>query len=356
MSWEKRILSDDELRPYQREKFQLHPRISALIAHQREHWPMLRDALAQWDEAQYKDLVVKGAEVIVQCNPRRIVSTAAKVDAATIRERPCFLCEENLPPEEKGVALGEDFVALCNPFPVLEDHLVIASRRHTPQSILGNFEAWLDLTKELGEGWFTLYNGPRCGASAPDHLHFQACSPELVPIFTDLETWEARRRKDSVMESFVLRDYRVNALLARSDSRQALIGWVENAVYWLAAITQTTYEPLINLVATFRRNGQWTLILYPRSRHRPSCYDAEGEAKLTVSPAAIDLSGMLVVPEPEHFARITAEEVERIYAEVTLENERFERWLVRINALSGGFCDPTPRHSRIDERSGRREL
>jgi len=112
--------------------------------------------------------------VLAQFNPRRIVSTTAGVDSATIGQRPCFLCSENLPPEEKGIEFGEDFIVLCNPFPVLRDHLVITARRHIPQAIEGSFGALLDLSRELGAEWFTVYNGPKCGASAPDHLHFQA--------------------------------------------------------------------------------------------------------------------------------------------------------------------------------------
>src|SRR5262249_1876716 len=109
----------------------------------------------------------------------------------------------------------------------------------------------------------------------------------------------------------------LNALIARSANREALMGWAEKQLRSLSRGEQTE-EPMINLVAAFS-GTRWTLICYRRSRHRPLCYDAEREAKLTVSPAAIDLSGVLVVPNPDHFARITARDVERIYMEVTDE-------------------------------------
>jgi hypothetical protein len=264
---------------------------------------------------------------MVQFNPKRIVSTAAKVDQASIKERPCFLCLENLPPQELGIGFGHDLVVLCNPFPVLARHLVIASRRHTPQLIAGSFGAFLDLTSELGEGWFTIYNGPKCGASAPDHLHFQAASRDLLPIIQEVGSWDRRMViENEGLEAFTLKDYRLNLLALRSRRREALIGALGDALGRLAEMTDSLEEPMINMISTCD-DGAWNVILFPRSRHRPSCFYADDEHRLTVSPAAIDLSGVLVVPQPEHFARITARDVEHIFAEVTLDHARFDRWI-----------------------------
>ncbi|MCI0664602.1 MAG: DUF4922 domain-containing protein [Acidobacteria bacterium] len=284
---------------------------------------MLREATEGLSEVEYKKLSVKGSEVLAQFNPKRIVSTAARVDTATIQQRPCFLCAENLPPEEKGIEFGQDFIVLCNPFPVLRNHLVITARRHIPQGIEGNFDKLLDLSRELGDQWFTVYNGPKCGASAPDHLHFQACSRETLPILREIECWNRQAIfRTSAVEAFILRNYRINLMVARGNDYRVLINYLESALGQLARVTNVSEEPMINLIVTCEDRG-WTVILFPRSKHRPSCYDAEGGARLTVSPAAIDLAGVLVVPRPEHFARISAEDVEKIYAEVTLDNERF---------------------------------
>ncbi|MFN0084158.1 MAG: DUF4922 domain-containing protein [Blastocatellia bacterium] len=334
MTWNERLLTRADLLPYwpRTTAGTLRIAVQALMAQQFDTWPMLRDSITALGEVQSRALRVRGADVRVQFNPARIVSTAAVVDAAAIRERPCFLCLENLPPEEKGIAFGEEYVALCNPFPVLPGHLVIASRAHRPQTIRGTFDVFLDLARELGEGWFTVYNGPRCGASAPDHMHFQACSAEQAAVLQDLETWEAR---DSVMagavESFALRGYRLNLLAARGEDPAALCGWFEHAERALAEITCSEEEPMMNLIAAFDAN-RWTVLCYPRGRHRPACYFAEEEARLTVSPAAIDLSGVMVVPRPDHFARISASDLERIYAEVTLDDALFGRWLWRLRA------------------------
>lgn len=301
----------------------------ALLRQQTATWPMLHDAVVSFDQARYERFPVKGSEVLAQFNPKRIVSAGAKVDAATIGQRACFLCPENLPAEEKGIPFGDCYVILCNPFPVLRDHLVIASRAHTPQAIEGHVGELLNLTRELGQGWFTLYNGPRCGASAPDHLHFQACSSQAIPLFAEAGRFPAGQTASGITLR-TLEGYRLNLVAAQSADRDSLVAWFNCAVSALADVTETTEEPMLNLVAQYD-GPQWTVFVFPRAKHRPDCYFAEGDAQLLVSPGAIDLAGVMVVPNPDHFAKITAEDLERIYAEVTLDDARFGQWLARIN-------------------------
>jgi hypothetical protein len=321
MNWNSRLLPP--------EGGTLNASVEALIAQQVATWPMLREAVAGLKQVAVKQFTIKGSEVFAQFNPARIVSTAAKVDAATISKRPCFLCADNLPPEEKGIAFGDRFVILCNPFPVLPNHLVIASREHTPQAIAGNFGAMLDLARELGDGWFVLYNGPRCGASAPDHFHFQACSRDGVPLFADYDFWLER---DSSEVGFVINhNYRFKLMACGGGERQTLVDWFERALGHLAEVTNSESEPMLNLLTTFQ-NGQWAVFILPRGKHRPACYDAEGDAKLTISPAAIDLAGVVVVPQPDHFDRVTGEDLEKIFVEVGLGDEQMSDWAQRINS------------------------
>ncbi|MFN7948554.1 MAG: DUF4922 domain-containing protein [Blastocatellia bacterium] len=330
MMWEARIISDEQLRPFLSSSATgLTAQVSALLRQQQATWPMLRQATAALAQVETRKFEIAGAPVIAQFNPQRIVSTAAKVDAASISKRPCFLCPEHLPVEEKGLAFGAEFVILCNPFPVLPDHLVIAHRDHTPQRIAGNFGALLEVAKGLGPDYFALYNGPACGASAPDHLHFQACDSHLLPVFADAETRERRViASDEAGEIFTLTGYRLNLLLARSGDGNALADWFARAVDALAAVTHSDGEPLLNLVV--RHDGAaWTICCFPRSKHRPARYFAEDETKLTISPAGIDLAGVVVVPEAAHFARLTAADVGEIYAEVTLDDVRFAQWLAQ---------------------------
>lgn len=303
--------------------------VKALFRQQMAAWPMLREAVAALQQAQYKNFSVAGSNVCAQFNPARIISTAAKVDAATISKRPCFLCADNLPPEEKGIAFGSHLVVLCNPFPVLANHLVIASREHTPQAIEGNFGAMLYLAQDLGEDWFVLYNGPRCGASAPDHFHFQACVRDEVPLFADFDFW--LRRNSNELGYVVNHNYRFNLMACGGSEWQSLVNWFERAIGHLSAVMNSEAEPMLNLVVTFQ-NGQWTVFILPRGKHRPAVYEAEGDAKLTISPAAIDLAGVVVIPQPDHFARVTAEDLKGIFAEVGLSDDQLIEWVKRINS------------------------
>ncbi len=335
MSWEDRIIDDRELKQFFSDRVAgaaigFRSRVRALIRQQLAAWPMLREAVTGLSQVEYKKLAIGRAEVLVQYNPKRIVSATARVDQATISRRPCFLCVDNLPAEEKGVTFGRRYVVLCNPFPVLPDHLVISSREHTPQAIDNHFGDLLDLSREFGDGWFTLYNGPRCGASAPDHLHFQACHSGSLPILREIERSDGLRLfQTQSLEVRTLRDYPLNLLFAVGKDRDELIAWFAGAINRLAETMGEVEEPMVNLVVA-GNDQSWSVIIFPRGRHRPSCYHAEGQAKLTVSPAAIDLSGVLIAPERDHFARITARDVEQIFAEVTLGRDRFDRWINQI--------------------------
>ena len=66
--------------------------------------------------------------------------------------------------------------------PVFSPHFTVSHLDHRPQAIAEQIDAFLRLMADFGSGWTVLYNGPRCGASAPDHLHFQAVPSGQMPI------------------------------------------------------------------------------------------------------------------------------------------------------------------------------
>ncbi|MBI4468362.1 MAG: DUF4922 domain-containing protein [Acidobacteria bacterium] len=309
--------------------------VSYLLKQQRESWGMLRsgeDALA---EVISKRLSAGGHDIIAQFNPRRIISTAARVDRTSIEQRPCFLCVDHLPPEEMGIPFGDEWVVLCNPSPIRPNHLSIVYRDHVPQAIAGRMETLLDLSRALGSAYLVLYNGPECGASAPDHLHLQACARDGLPVDAHIRSLAGSGggklervvlAAQPELEVFVPRPYYVQLIVARSRDRGAIGRWFSSMMARLRDLTAHPSEPLINLVVVFD-DPVWTVYLYPRGKHRPDRFFIQGPEQLTVSPASLDMAGILVVPIEAHFDRLSAEVAGDIYAEVTLPEEWFSVWL-----------------------------
>ena len=300
--------------------------VDKLFAQQLETWPALRAGVEAFREVEYRRLSVGRTPVLLQHNPRRIVSTGAPMDAASIRRRPCFLCPDNMPEEEKGLEFGTRFVVFCNPYPVLKNHLVLVSKEHRPQAIDGTAMYALDFAEALGPEFFVLYNGPSSGASAPDHLHLQAGASELIPVLSDLEHCaKLAIPSPQGIETFLLENYRVNTLIIRGGKKPDLANWIETIVHVLADLVGTkSVEPLLNLLY-MRRGRDWEVVIFPRERHRPSSFYSSGEDRLIVSPAAIDMGGLMVVPERRDFDRMDTAIVEGIYREVTLVDEKFDR-------------------------------
>jgi hypothetical protein len=288
--------------------------IDHLLADQIARWPLLTRGIEGLRRSQTRVEPVAGHDLYVRHIPHRIVSTTAAVDAASIAKRPCFLCPSNLPKEEHGIPFDSEFAIYCNPFPILERHLTIVRVDHRPQRIAGSFNAMLRLAEALPDS-FIIYNGPRCGASAPDHMHFQACSRELFPIEQDVRGVVGPAMPDYGRRVFVLRNRNMGQLAKRLDSLMDI----------LEEVTQSEGEPLVNIAAYFEA-GEWTAFVFPRGKHRPRAYET-GER--TVSPATIDLCGVLVVPVEKDFMEIHGPEIESIFEEVTLGKKEFEDALER---------------------------
>lgn len=322
-----------ELRPYERRS--LSSRIDGLINQQKANWRLLRDNIRNCTLAMTKTIPLGDFAIVAQCNPDRMWSTMARVDQASTQERPCKLCVENLFEEQEGVDYDDKLVILCNPYPILDRHLSIVDRTHIGQAIDGRLPSILGLAKDLSREYVVLYNGPQCGASTPEHFHVQACARECLPVIRHLEMIEndhtLRMHKQEVVreeeiEVFALSDYYVSLLVYRGANRAALTAWVDQTLRSLAALTATSDEPLINLLATFDDSG-WTVYLFPREAHRPTCYF---EGTLTVSPASLDMAGWLVIPVKKQFAEISAKRIKDVFAEVTLQPHAFSQLIQSI--------------------------
>ena len=251
-------------------------------------WPEVGERYRNLN-VQTKSFAFGGKTYTVQHNPGRIVSTGAKIDKDTIRHRACFLCDINRPSVQHDLALNDRFQLLVNPFPILKQHFTIVLRKHSPQQIEPYYSDMLDFADRL-DRMFIFYNGPFCGASAPDHMHFQAGPKEQLPNACLTKYYELRaKNKDEMMILF-------------------------RKVYDSFPVITGELEPRIN-VLTWKENDEWVSIVIPRTKHRPSCYEAEGEEKMLVSPGALDMSGLMIIPRAEDFNRLNSELVESIIKE-----------------------------------------
>jgi hypothetical protein len=272
-------------------------------------WPQLAKGVEGLARATTRSVQIDWFEIFIRHIPHRVGSTTAAVDRESVAKRACFLCARNLPAEEVGVQFDENFTIYCNPFPIVDRHLTIAHRDHGAQRIASQFGNMLDIAARLA-GYFVVYNGPECGASAPDHMHFQAGSRVLFPIEKDT----------SGLNCVTVPNYARNVFILRGRDRSALIDRMDRAIELLAETTGKRPEPLVN-IAVFHERGEWVTYLFPRGKHRPQVFYT---GELTVSPASIDLCGIFVVPLAEHFERITGEAIAAIYREVTLPGDQFQ--------------------------------
>jgi hypothetical protein len=294
-----------------------------LLAEQKAVWPQLSQAYEALESAKTRDLACNGFSVRLLHNPERLTSTAAKVDAADIRRRPCFLCEHQLPDLQRAILYRDEYLILPNPMPVTFSHLTIPHVSHKPQAITANIQAFLTLAADFGRQWLILYNGPRCGASAPDHLHFQAIPAGQTPI--ERETQEKRRlvpyggRQNGVLCYRVEKVGRETILFA-GKKRELLAEALSRHIETLSEITRPPAgeEPMISVTACFE-DGEYRVLVFPRQRHRPSIFFKEGDDRIVVSPAVVEMAGIIVTPFEKDFRRLNAKVVETIYQEVSLD-------------------------------------
>jgi Domain of unknown function (DUF4922) len=286
----------------------LNSDLEELFERQARQWPLLAKGIEGLRQSSERLVRIDWFDISVRHIPHRVRSTTASVDSESVARRPCFLCPEGLFPEQEELQFGRDFKIYCNPFPIVAHHATITHREHRPQRIAGQLGSMLELATAL-PGYFVIYNGPECGASAPDHLHFQAGLRESLPI-----------ERDTVgLTGLTLSNYRRNVLIFRERRRSVLIERFNRAIELLAETSGNRSEPLINVMA-FHERGEWSVYLFPRLKHRPKVFHT---GELTVSPASIDLCGIFVVPLAPDFEKITGEAIAAIFREVTLPDDEF---------------------------------
>lgn len=297
--------------------------INNLFTEQLASWETARNNYAALSGVQVKELNVHGIPYKVQFNPARIVSSGAKVDAKSIRERKCFLCPAHLPAEQEGILFEGHYNLLVNPFPIFPRHLTIPELEHVPQRIAPRFADMLELARQLTE-YTIFYNGPRCGASAPDHAHFQAGSRGFMPIETDWRKQVAGKVADYGQATLWYLDDapRTTLVIEAADKNDAMV--LFGIIYRVLDVPAGESEPMMNVLALYE-GDRWIVFIFPRAKHRPACYTAEGDANLLSSPASVDLGGVFITPVEKDFRKITAEDVAQILSEVCLSADDFDR-------------------------------
>lgn len=290
--------------------------IEKLIASQLIEWPQAADNYKALAGVKVKTLAVDGMKVKVQFNPARIVSSSAKVDAKSLKERKCFLCEANRPAVQSGIE-WRDYVVLINPFPIFPRHLTIPDRSHVDQLIKGRVADMMRLACEL-EGYTVFYNGPKCGASAPDHMHFQAGNSDFLTLADALKISSRnpiivdRRGNLSALRGLPLNMFLISAI--DFEYGQELF----DRLYDALPVAAGEAEPMMNLLC-FKQGDTVNLAVIPRKRHRPSFYGTEGEGCMLLSPASVDMGGVFITPLEKDFKRMDADLVRKIYDELCLD-------------------------------------
>ena len=303
----------------------LNNQLKSLLTEQKENWELAHTYFAGLKTVRTKSFDFGDFEVKVQFNPARIVSSGAKVDAKTIAERKCFLCTENRPAEQTAVDAG-DYLVLVNPFPIFPEHFTIPRKEHVDQQIKPYFADMLVLAEALDD-YLIFYNGPRCGASAPDHMHFQAGTKDFLPLVNDykrLKDTHAQLLVES--ENFQLFNFnnylRTVYCIESTDVESAKDAFEKLYTHFqqlsLPALPKgERAEPMLNIVCTFE-DGKWFTFVLPRKTFRPWQYTAEGDQQLLVSPATVEMCGIFITPIEAHFEKITKENVVSILEQASL--------------------------------------
>lgn len=312
----------------------LSGQLRRFVARQMAVWPEARQHYRDLRQVAVRPLEVDSHTLMAQHNPARMVSTGARIDRRSLRERPCFLCTANRPSEQMRRPIAGDFDVLVNPFPILPTHLTIVSRRHTPQSVE---RAWPEIARVLDAypSLMVFYNGPRCGASAPDHLHLQAGTRGIVPLERE---WPRLSAEAAILISASEGEYLASlptlwcpAFVIRSRS-EVVATRLFRTLYRSLPIPQGESEPMMNIVA-WRDGAETVSVVFPRSRHRPACYGT-GEGQRMVSPGALDMAGLIITPRTDDYDTLTPAEAGALLREVSLDGVEVEP-TVTVGIVSG---------------------
>ncbi len=308
--------------------------IRGFIDGQLSRWPLACRNFRALEDVELKSLNVGGLEVKLQYNPARIISSAARTDAASLKARPCFLCPENRPAEQMKLRFdggeGRKYDILLNPYPIFPDHLVIAFGSHEEQAIGGRYVDLLDLAEKYQQYLF-FYNGPKCGASAPDHHHFQAAGRGLMPLDADVNAMLDRLKYGEEVPELTLLTSEQDAELYHYQKFTTGIFVLTSKTVGTSAglfgrfmdslpIPEGDGEPRFNLFSCYAQ-GEYRTIIVLRTVHRSHHYFSDGADHLSMSPGCADMAGFFIAPVREDFDKLDEVLLGEMLAEVSVSKD-----------------------------------
>lgn len=315
-------------------------RIHKFVGDQLSRWSLACDNFRALKNVRVRELNAGGLTVKLQFNPARMISSAAKLNKEDIAKRRCFLCRENRPPEQIMINFegrkGKKYHILVNPYPIFPDHLVIAAERHTDQSIWHRYVDMLDLARKY-DGYTFFYNGPKSGASAPDHHHFQAAPKGLIPLQEDVEALMADRYDGSPLKKILsVQDAQLyhydrftkGIFVISSQTSKSAAKLFYRLISCMDMAPDET-EPQFNLF-TYWTGEEFRSIVISRSRHRSHHYFSEGPDHLTMSPGCADMGGVFIVPVEAEYEKLDESLLNEMLEEVSLSKQQQDMIINRL--------------------------
>lgn len=298
--------------------------LQEFVESQKLNWPLAASNFAGLEKVEVKDFQFDGFQIKIQFNPERMLSTVSKTDQKSIAARPCFLCSKNRPPEQEEIAFGDQFLILVNPFPIFKYHFTIPSVNHVDQRFLPNVCEMIELARAM-EGFTVVYNGPECGASAPDHLHFQAGESSLLPISEDFDRLKNTSRKLYSGENtsvFAFDHYLRKMISIETTSMNEGLEVINSYYQHFQVMQPEKVEPMMNVLCSWNQK-KWIVHLFPRKAHRPRQFFATGAEHILISPGSVDFGGLFITPRREDFDKITLDDVVDILDQVCIDQDAF---------------------------------
>lgn len=326
-----RLLTEAELAEYAKGET-LVDRLRGLLDHQKDNWETLKKNYELLSDAKVKELQIDNSQIKIQVNPERVRSTTAEVSHDT-KTSDCYLCEANLPLEQRFIKYYKEYNFLVNPFPILKEHFTVVKTKHTPQALSPYLNDMLLISRDVGERYVVFYNGPKCGASLPSHHHFQLIKKEPLPIYSelnlikDLKTNLFIKRKKITIRN-IERAKRIFLYIESNDPIE-IMNCLSIVTEALKVTSPKENEPMLN-VLSFYEDKKWSVVVFMRKKHRPDFYYKVGQDQILASPASIDMGGLIVLPREEDLDKLTKDKILQMYREVSVSKELNEYLITKL--------------------------